>query len=115
MPNDTTILEEKERTLAQYLESITTDELLKEVQAHTPSIRPHSNIHGKLTEMKLPQPVKNTLIYYVLATTKHKFVTYKLLVLSDLCRKFNIKNSQEAITFFKQYYSFHTYNENYNN
>jgi replication initiation and membrane attachment protein DnaB len=58
-----------------------------------------------LNEMNLPHPVINTLIYYTLATNKQKFVTHKLLALADLCRKFNIKNAQEAITFFKQYYS----------
>lgn len=105
MNDDTNILEEKERKLARYLEAYTTEEVLKEAQKHIPSLHSHSNIIRKLNEMKLPHPVINTLIYYVLATNKQKFVTYKLLALADLCRKFNVKNAQEAITFFKQYYS----------
>jgi replication initiation and membrane attachment protein DnaB len=104
MNDDTNILEEKERKLARFFETYTTEEVLKEAQEYIPSLHSHSDILHKLNDMKLPQPVINTLIYYVLATNKHKLVTYKLLVLADLCRKFNIKDAQAAITFFKQYY-----------
>jgi replication initiation and membrane attachment protein DnaB len=108
MHDDANILEEKERTLARYLEVYTTEEVLKEAQEYIPSLRSHSDVLRKLNKMKLPQPVINTLIYYVLATNNQKLITDKLLALADLCRKFNIKNAKEAIPFFKQYYSYHT-------
>ncbi|MFC3882450.1 hypothetical protein ACFOU2_02600 [Bacillus songklensis] len=108
MYDDTNLLDEKERKLARYLEEYTTEEVLKEAQEYIPSLRSHSDILRKLSEKKLPQSVINTLIYYVLATNNEQPVTYKLLTLAGLCRKFNIKNAQAAITFFKQYYSYHT-------
>ncbi|WP_078410688.1 replication initiation and membrane attachment family protein [Priestia abyssalis] len=108
MRDNPNILEEKERKLVQYLESCTTEEILKEAQEYTPSLRSHSSLLRKLSEMKLPQPVVNTLIYYTLATNDQKPVAYKLLTLAALCRKLNIKNAQTAITFFKLYYSRHT-------
>ncbi|MFJ5621538.1 hypothetical protein ACIQD3_02180 [Peribacillus loiseleuriae] len=108
MRNDTKLLEEKERKLARFMEAQSTEEVFKEVQEYVPSLRSRSDILRKLSEMKLPPPVIKTLIYYVLATDKQKFVTDKLLALANLCRKLNIQDAQEAITFFKQYYSFHT-------
>jgi replication initiation and membrane attachment protein DnaB len=108
MHDDTKLLEAKERKLARYLEAYSTEEVLKEVQEYIPSLSTHPDILRKLSEMKLPPPVINTLIYYALATNKQKFGTYKLLALADLCIKFNIRNAQVAITFFKQYYSYHT-------
>ena len=104
MQNATNILEKKERKLARYLEAYTTEEVLKEAQNYIPSLRSHSDDLHKLNEMKLPPSVVNTLIYYVLATNNHNLMTYKLLELADLCRKFNIKNTMTAITFFKQHY-----------
>lgn len=109
MCNITILLKEKERKLTQYLETHTTEEVIKEVQDCNPSICFHSDILCKLNKMKLTQPVLNTLIFYVLATDKQKLVADKLLFLGDLCRKFNIKNAQAAITFFKKYYSFNSY------
>jgi replication initiation and membrane attachment protein DnaB len=99
----TIILEEKERKLAHYLEASTTEEVLIEVQKHIPAFHSQLNIFKKLKDMKLPHSVINTLIYYVLATKK-KLVPNKLLKLADLCRKYNIKTSQAAITFFKHYH-----------
>ncbi|MCM3677272.1 MULTISPECIES: hypothetical protein [Peribacillus] len=107
MRDDTKLLEAKEKKLARFLEVYSTEEVLKEAKEYIPSL-PHSDILRKLSEIKLPHPVINTLIYYVLATNKQKFVTYTLLALADLCRKFNLKDAQAAITFFKQYYSYHT-------
>ncbi|MDQ0244112.1 replication initiation and membrane attachment protein DnaB [Bacillus fengqiuensis] len=90
------------------MEVYTPEEVLKEAQEYIPSLCSHSDVLRKLNKMKLPQPVINALIYYVLATNNQKLITNQLLVLADLCRKFNIKNAKEAITFFKQYYSYHT-------
>ena len=108
MCNDINFLEEKERKLVRYLESYTTEEVLKEAQEYIPSLRSDSDILRKVNKIKLPQSVINTLIYYILATNNQKTDTCKLLKLAVLCRKFNIKNAQAAITFFKQYYSYHT-------
>ncbi|WP_071394032.1 replication initiation and membrane attachment family protein [Bacillus tuaregi] len=104
MFDETIILEEKERKLAEFLEANTTEEVLMEVQEYVPSLTPQSKVIQKLKEMKLPQPVINTLIYFVLATNKQSLATAKLMALADLCRKYNISNAQSAITFFKQYY-----------
>jgi hypothetical protein len=41
----------------------------------------------------------------ILEEKERNLVTYTLLVLTDLCKKFNIKDAYAAITFFKQYYS----------
>ncbi|WP_394235122.1 hypothetical protein [Niallia oryzisoli] len=101
---DESILEEKERMLAEFLESNSTEDVLMEVKEYVPSLNPESKIIRTLNEMKLPQPVVNTLIYFVLATSKQTIATNKLMTLADLCRKNNIKNAQSAITFFKQYY-----------
>ncbi len=109
LDEETIILKEKERKLTRYLETHTTEEVIKEVQECNPSLCIHSDIFRKLNKMRLTQPVLNTLIFYVLATNKQKLVTDKLLLLGDLCKKFNIKNAQAAITFFKQYYSFNSY------
>ena len=109
MHDATIILEEKERKLVLYLETHTTEEIMKEVQECNPSLRSHSDILYNLKKMKLRQSVLNTLIFYVLATNKQKLVTNKLLLLGDLCRRFNIKNAHAAITFFKQYYSFNNH------
>lgn len=108
MHDDSNIMKEKERRLVRYFEAYTTEEVLKDAQKYLPSLCSHLDIIRKLNEMKISQPVINTLIYYVLATNKQKFVTDKLLNLANLCRKFNIKNAQAAITFFKQYYTYHT-------
>ncbi len=99
----TTILEEKERKLAHYLEASTTEEVLIEVQKHVPAIHSQLNMISNLIDMKLPHSVINTLIYYVLATKK-KLAANILFKLADLCRRYNIKTSQAAITFFKQYH-----------
>jgi replication initiation and membrane attachment protein DnaB len=109
MQDTTIILEEKERKLALYLETHTTEEIMNEVQECNPSLRPHSDLLYHLKKMRLPQSVLNTLIFYVIATNQHKLVTNKLLFLGDLCRKCNIKNAYAAITFVKQYYSFNNY------
>lgn len=109
MFDETIIIEEKERKLAEFLEANTTEDVLMEVQEYIPSLHPKSKVISKLKEMKLPQPVINTLIYFVLATNKQTFATTKLMTLADLCRKNNISSAQSAITFFKQYYYvFHT-------
>ncbi|MBA9025571.1 hypothetical protein [Peribacillus huizhouensis] len=105
---DSELLEAKERKLARFLEAHSTEEVFNEIQEYMPSIRSRSDILRKLNEMKLPPSVIKTLIYYVLATNKQKFVTYKLLALANLCKKLNIQDAQGAITFFKQYYSYHT-------
>lgn len=102
-------IKEKERKLTQYLETHTTEEVIKEVQYCNPSLRFHSDILRMLKKMKLTQPVLNTLIFYVLVTNKQKLVIDKLLVLGDLCRKLNIKNAHSAVIFFKQYYSYNNY------
>jgi replication initiation and membrane attachment protein DnaB len=108
---DTSFLDEKERKLARYLEEHTTEEVLKEAEEYIPSLRSHSDIFRKLSEMNIPQSVINTIIYYVLATNNQQLVTYQLLMLADLCRKCKIKNAQAAIAFFKQYYSYHNSNK----
>ncbi|WP_338472244.1 hypothetical protein R4Z10_05730 [Niallia sp. XMNu-256] len=101
---ETIVLEEKERKLANYLESSTTEEVFIEVQKHIPSLRTQSHAFYKLNQLKLPQSVKNTLIYYVLATSKKRLGTQKLLKLASLCKKHNINSAQAAIKFFKKYY-----------
>ena len=108
MHDATIILEEKERKLVLYLETHTTEEIMRSTECN-PSLRSHSDILYNLKKMKLRQSVLNTLIFYVLATNKQKLVTNKLLLLGDLCRRFNIKNAHAAITFFKQYYSFNNH------
>ncbi|KAA9028425.1 replication initiation and membrane attachment family protein [Niallia endozanthoxylica] len=108
MFDETVIIEEKERKLAEFLETNTTEDVLMEVQEYIPSLHPQSKVIRKLKEMKLPQPVINTLIYFVLATNKQTVAMNKLMTLADLCRKNNINSAQSAITFFKQYYyAFH--------
>jgi replication initiation and membrane attachment protein DnaB len=109
MYDATNNIEEKERKLARYLETHSTEEVIKEVQECNPTLYVHSDILCKLNKMKLTQPVLNTLIFYVLVTNKQKLVTYKLFALGDLCRKFNIKNAHSAINFFKQYYSYNNH------
>ena len=104
MLNNLTILEEKERNLANYLETSSTEDILIEVQIHIPSLRTQSHIFYKLNRLKLPNSVKNTLIYYILATNKKTLATQKLLKLASLCKKHNINSAQAAIHFFKKYY-----------
>lgn len=105
MPNDSIILEEKERKLANYLETSSTEEVLIEVQKHIPSLRTQTHIFSKLNQLKLPHSVKNTLIYYVLATNRKVLATQKLLKLASLCKKHDINSAQAAIHFFKKYYT----------
>lgn len=107
MPNNSISLAEKERKLAQFLESHTIEELMIKVHAYCPSLRSHSDILHRLSKMELSPAVQNTLILYSLATNKQNLLTHKVLVLANLCRKLNIKSAQAAIMFFKQYYSFH--------
>ena len=71
-----------------------------------PSFHFHPDLLTKLKKLKLAQPVLNTLIFYVLATNNQRSLSYKLLVLGHICRKFNLKSSYEAITFLKQFYTF---------
>ncbi|WP_428911470.1 hypothetical protein [Niallia sp. Krafla_26] len=98
-----TIIEEKERKLAHYLEASTTEEVLIEVQQHFPSLRTQSHILYKLNQLTLPHSVKNTLIYYVVATNKKALATQKLFKLASLCKKHNINSAKAAIDFFKKY------------
>jgi replication initiation and membrane attachment protein DnaB len=108
MDTETSLLEEKERKLADYLESSTTEDVLIEVAHRFPSTCKQWSVFQKLNEIKLPNPVKNTLIFYTLVTSKKSITLKKILDLAGLCKKYNIKTAQSAITFFKQYYSFHT-------
>jgi replication initiation and membrane attachment protein DnaB len=101
---EVTNLEEKERRLANYLETSTTEEVINEVQTYIPSLCIQSHIFYKLNQLKLHHSVKNTLIYYVLATNKKALATQKLLKLASLCIKHNINSAQSAIHFFKKYY-----------
>lgn len=101
----TGILKEREKQLVQYLEKCTTEEILKEVNKNSPSPHVNSDIHLKLKNMKIPQPVMNALIICELSINKGKTLTHKMLVLAEHCKKYNIKDAQDAITFFKQYYS----------
>jgi replication initiation and membrane attachment protein DnaB len=100
---EATILEEKERRLANYLETSTTEEVLNEVQKHIPTLCNQSHIFYKLNQFKLPNSVKNTLIYYGLATNKKVLAAQNLFKLANLCTKHNINSAQSAIHFFKKY------------
>ncbi|WP_428909751.1 hypothetical protein [Niallia sp. Krafla_26] len=100
------VLKVKENQLVRYLEGHTTEEIINEVQKRFPTVHMHPDLLTKLKKFKLAQPVLNTLILYVLATNNQRELSYKLLVLGYLCRKFNIKNSYEAVTFFKKFYAF---------
>ena len=102
-------LKEKERKLTRYLETNTTEEIINEMQECNPSLRIQSDILYRLKQTMLTQPVLNTIIFYVFATNKHKLLKDNLLFLGDLCKKFNIKSAQAAITLFKQYYAFNRY------
>ena len=97
----------KESQLVHYLEEHTTEEIINEVHERWfPSFHIHPDLLTKLKKYKLAQPVLNTLIFYVLATNNQRALSYKLLVLGHICRKFNLKSSYEAITFLKQFYAF---------
>ncbi len=102
-------LKEKEKKLTRYLETNTTEEIINEMQECNPSLCIQSDILCRLKKMMLTQPVLNTIIFYVFATNKHKLLKDNLLFLGDLCKKFNIKSAQAAITLFKQYYAFNRY------
>lgn len=104
MYNITSILKEKEKRLVHYLEIYSTKEILKEAQKCIPSYHDNSDILDKLNEMKIPQPVINTLIIYDFTINKEKPLTNKTLVYAELCKKLNINNAQDAISFFKQHY-----------
>ena len=100
-------LKMKESQLVHYLEEHTTEEIINEIHERWfPSFHFHPNLLTKLKKLKLAQPVLNTLIFYVLATNNQRSLSYKLLVLGHICRKFNLKSSYEAITFLKQFYTF---------
>lgn len=103
MPVDTNIIEEKERKLANYLETSSTEEVLIEVQKHIPSLRTKFDVFYKLNQLKLPHSVINTLIYYVLVTNKKALAGHHLFNLANLCKKNNINSAQAAISFIKKY------------
>jgi replication initiation and membrane attachment protein DnaB len=99
-------LKVKESQLVHYLEEHTTEEIINELHERWfPSIHFHPDLLTKLKKLKLAQPVLNTLIFYVLATNNQRSLSYKLLALGNICRKFNLKSSYEAITFLRQFYS----------
>lgn len=100
------VLKVKEKQLVQYLEEHTTEEIINEVHKRFPSLHFQPDLLTKLKKLKLPEPVLNTLIFYVLATNNQRIQPYKLLVLGHVCKKINLKSSYEAITFFKQFYTF---------
>ena len=103
MDHESTVIKEKERKLANYLETSTTEEVLNEVQQHIPSLRSQTHIFYKLNQFTIPHSVKNTLIYYLLATNKKALATQKMLKLAYLCSKHNINSAIAAIQFFKKY------------
>ena len=104
MNNADSILKEKEKRLIHYLEVYSTEEILKEAQKYIPSPHFNSEVLRKLFEVNIPQPVVNTLIIYDLTINKDTPLTNKTLIYAELCKKSNINNAKDAITFFKQFH-----------
>lgn len=98
------LLKEKEKRLVQYLEVYSTEEILQEVEKYLPTPQINSEIINKLNEIDIPQPVVNTLIIYDLTINKDEPLSNKTLKYAELCKKSNISNAQDAISFFKQYH-----------
>ena len=106
MYDETIILNEKERKLVEYFETYTTEEIIQEVQQYLPSLHSHPDTIHTLNKMNLPQPVQNTLIFYVFFANQQTLTSHQLFVLADLFRKLDINNAHDAFIFFKQYYLF---------
>ncbi|MBE2977118.1 hypothetical protein [Priestia megaterium] len=95
------IFNDKERKLARYLETYTTEQILTEAGMSS------STALYELKKIRLPRAVANTIVYYVLATNNQKLVMYKLLMLAGVCKKLGIQDAQAALTFIKKYYVCH--------
>lgn len=104
MISTVSMLKEKEKRLVHYLEVYSTEEILKEVEKYLPSPYVNSEIIDKLNEINIPEPVINTLIIYDLTINKDEPLSNKTLKYAELCKKSNISNAQDAISFFKQYH-----------
>ncbi|MGG2089340.1 hypothetical protein ABFY59_20415 [Priestia aryabhattai] len=95
------IFNNKERKLARYLETYTTEQILNEAGMSS------SAALYELKKISLPRAVANTIVYYVLATNNQKLVMYKLLMLAGVCKKLGIQDAHAALTFIKKYYVCH--------